>query len=793
MVLKYKCGWYPEIEITGKRDYALAEVKMMQFAEVASLKLFCLQQISELVARNHIHLCSLEAFPSRLLRDLAPVLSIDDLARLHRILCGKGIDVQQYWLKFYRQAFQEDRLARQCSCHDLSLANVDWRQRFLDKRCEQELQKLGPSPSEGIEEQDTLSLKILDILGNPLSTHGPLDDFFPSLLVLHSDLLPYVQRNEEIMKILQKSLRELVLTDYLPKYESILQQFLEFLIHQGVLRKFTLKHPLCEAAAELFKIFKVCSGVLGEIVESGGGHVAVPCCREECCDPLSSHSESISTEEAPCVMPQLCQIPQGEAVGSQEDPCSTRAQSNTVNLDISCPHASSHQETNAVKSVPRPVYDRLCCCCCGLFTGALTPESDLDGQSAQDASLFSHIDPHSHRCHRTADHCIQHLVFYDCFFKNQSDHTQMLETLFSIWPGLRELEFVNASKTGGTWENTCIKVLSRLIKGQRPTPSLQRLRIQGSFFDEFSFVCWLSDLLIRSEFKTLELESTNFRFLLRDTDSGRFLQFGRRRLPKDVFAHMNVVDIKYHQLVSPHYLECALLQPDCTITVLNLEYCQLRTPKVDSLFIHAKESKCLRELSVVRNGYCPHMSHYTPAGYSGLAQLMQSGHLTKLNLGGCGFALTGWAHATDFVEALRLNCSLHQLLLAANHLTDECLHLLATAFVNSLPEINSQASNLCLDISFNSEITHDGMDEFSQAFLASTKQGRRSSHLCHLTLTKEEGENNPGVHWELAELMKLTVNHEASLDWPLASDRGHISDYRGWMMKHQSQISGSQL
>ncbi|XP_022105418.1 uncharacterized protein LOC110987202 isoform X2 [Acanthaster planci] len=560
----------------------------MQFAEVTSLKLLCLKQFSELVAEDRIHLHSLEEFPSRLLRDLVPVLSINDLARLHQILREKGIGVQQYWLKFYRQAFQEDRLARQCACHDSSLASLDWRQRLLEKRCEQELQKLGPSPSEGTEELDTLSLKILDILRNPLSTHGPLDDFFPSLLVLHSDILPYVQRNEEIMKILQKSLRELVLTDYLPKYESILQQFLEFLIHQGVLRKFTLKHPVCETGGHLFNIFKVCSGVLGEIMESGKRHVAVPCCRGECCNPYSS-------------------------------------------------------------------------------------EPDLDGQSklsTQDNSLFSQIDPlsstnpASHRCQRTVDHCIQHLVLCDFSFSNQPDHMQMLEKLFGIWPGLRELEFVNFRKSGA-WEITCIKVLSALIRGQRPTPPLQRLRIHGSSVNDGTLL-WLGDLLLRSEFKMLELEGTNVLFNIRNTDSERFIQLGNRRLQKDVFAQLSVLDMKFHILISPHYLESALLQPDCTITVLNLEYCQLGTPKVDSLFIHAKNSQCLRELSVVRNGYSPHRSDYGPAGYSGLAQLMQSGHLTKLNLGGCGFALTGWAHATDFVEALRLNFSLHQLLLDAN-------------------------------------------------------------------------------------------------------------------------------
>ena len=91
----------------------------------------------------------------------------------------------------------------------------------------------------------------------------------------------------------------------------------------------------------------------------------------------------------------------------------------------------------------------------------------------------------------------------------------------------------------------------------------------------------------------------------------------------------------------------------------------------------------------------------------------------------------------------------------------------------------SNSPHFPLHRSFNKEITSDGMDAFSQALLkASTPGGYPSTRLGHLTLTKEAGEEDPGDHWKLAQIMKLTVNEEASFELPLNSDRGHISEYR---------------
>ena len=62
------------------------------------------------------------------------------------------------------------------------------------------------------------------------------------------------------MHSLQRNLKELVLSHYLPKYKQVLKTFLERLIHGGVLRKLTLKHPKCLTPGELFSILEVCAG-----------------------------------------------------------------------------------------------------------------------------------------------------------------------------------------------------------------------------------------------------------------------------------------------------------------------------------------------------------------------------------------------------------------------------------------------------------------------------------------------------------------------------------------------------
>ncbi|XP_022109924.1 uncharacterized protein LOC110989675 [Acanthaster planci] len=733
-----------------------------------NLKFVCLDRVAEFIANNHIQIISflqLQAFPSRLLRDLVPRLNVCGLARLHQVLQGKGIAVQEYWLKHYHQAFDPDNLARHCSCHDSSLASVDWRQRLLDKRCEQELQELRPINSDRTEDQDSWSLKILDILQNPLLTHGPLDDFFPSSLLLQSRLLPYIQRNEEILEILQKNMRELVLAHYLPKYESILRKFLECLIHHGVLRKLTLKHAKFQSPAQLFSILEVCAGRRDSTAERSHEDAAGSDLKRQSTDgslPVSKPFHCLRCQSKLSFFMPLY---------GQKTPVS---------------NTRSHYQLKWGTHQPF--------CVVGPDLVALDQESDPASQASEYPSVSSQIDLScnsscrpSHQCVRTTDPCIKHLVMCG-FILHQPDYSQVLEEVFSVWPGLRELELIDNVML----EDSSHKILAALVRAQQLTPSFQRLRIEDNSIQDSNLLL-LQDLLARSKLKTLELKNTDISFLAsyKHPDVG-FGALGQWHPLSDAFSQLSAIDLSHNRLFYLAFLEQALTQPDCTIKLLNLECCELGTEMLDSLFVSAKDSKCLRELNVACNKYCPHTN--SRASFSGLAELIRNSPLTKLNLSGCSFALTGWTHGNDFADALRLDSSLHQFLLESNLLTDKCLHLLASAFVNPPTDLNVQAPQLCLDISFNKHITREGLDTFSQTLQkASTTPGYRITPPRHLTITMERGESSTREDWKMAEFMKLTVSRKVPVgQWSNRRggyrSRRYVMNCRDLMMEHQSQM-----
>ncbi|XP_071799322.1 uncharacterized protein [Asterias amurensis] len=170
-----------------------------------TLTSLCLQQVSKSV--SDVGYCSLEeiaVLPTQLLLDLAPLLSAGNLAVLHPIFLRKDI-----------QSLKVQRILHNPFCN----------------------------PSD-------------DVISR---TGKSLEDYFPSSLCLESRLLPYIQTNPVSMYSLQRNLKELVLSHYLPKYKQVLKTFLEQLIHGGVLRKLTLKHPKCLTPGELFSILDVCA------------------------------------------------------------------------------------------------------------------------------------------------------------------------------------------------------------------------------------------------------------------------------------------------------------------------------------------------------------------------------------------------------------------------------------------------------------------------------------------------------------------------------------------------------
>ncbi|XP_038067663.1 uncharacterized protein LOC119737403 isoform X2 [Patiria miniata] len=783
-----------------------------------------------------MQISSIQELPSHLIEDLASVLSVDSLARLHPTLQGKGIDAQRYWMKFYLLTWGI-QFSRQCACHDPQLANQDWRQKFLDKMCQVRLQELGHNNQDGTGEGDVQSVRIQQIFQNPLSwgndwsqMQGPLDDYSPSSLLLESRLLPYIQRSEQTMGILQKNLRELVLFQYLPKYRDILKRFLEQLIHHGVLRKFTLKHPKCLTPAELFGILEVCAGRREDIGESNGSEREARGCLKRkttngflpgamsqrvtdslrhcseargCpkrkntngflpgakhCDSLRQCSESLGIIQDAQTVQQVYRRPSQEDVNSKgpgrhqdlydfcfSEPIDTQSDSSFPEY----PHPSSHLDTNEEVPFACPISDTAS----NRSADTVLSESDLNCQRADPADTRTW-----HPCGRAANPCIQHLVLCG-FVLHYPDYSQMLERVLSVWPGLRELEFIDNLML----QDTCQHLLSALIGAQGRGGALRRLLIEYNVVKDCNLPL-LNVLLTRSKLDTLELKATDISFSADGPFEGgdNNAQYSLDHLG-DAFSQLGALELSYNKLLSLTCLERALLQPDCAIGHLNLEGCQLGTKMLDRLFICAKDCKSLRELNVACNTYCPSLgegvsgtSHQ--ASQSGLVMLLQTSPLTKLNLSGCQFVLRGWTHAKAFVEALRLNTTLCQLLLVNNNLTNECVRLLVDAFIHPSTDTDIQASKLCLDISFNRHITHTGLDAFSQALeAASTAPGYRITPPRHLTITSEGSTQDPAELRNLARFMKLTDKHQASSSHCVPYG-GLGMNYGDLMLEHLSQM-----
>ncbi|XP_071799320.1 uncharacterized protein [Asterias amurensis] len=785
------------------------EVREMErsFDTLTSL---CLQQVSKSV--SDVGYCSLEeiaVLPTQLLLDLAPLLSAGNLAVLHPIFLRKGVSVQHHWQKLNRDVFKRDKRAQQCAFHDPSFAQEDWRQIFLDKTCQQKLQAIEHCKPEELQQQhDIQSLKVQSILHNPfynpsddvISRKGkPLEDYFPSSLRLESRLLPYIQANPVSMYSLQRNLKELVLSHYLPKYKQVLKTFLEHLIHGGVLRKLTLKHPKCLTPGELFSILEVCAGRRVEDVQDSietrrsckrkinneassycngtkqgclkkhdtgriGSSQRERVERIECTDnrTLDIQNYGSTQDDRHRMVPKLGEPTQTEEIDSRQDLYDfCFAEPIRVELDLS----KSPQENNNGGSIvkldpPFPSWHGI----------------DLDEVKACDC------DDGVFRLSQTT-HCIQHLVLCS-FMLQELEYSDMFQRALSLWPGLQELEFVDNLMYGESSQ----KMLEALSISQRHTQSLRRLRFEENSIQDCNLPA-LRHLMLSSNLETLELQSTDFEFL---SDAESVNGSNEQLLLDEIaeaFSQLRTINLSQNKLRSLLYLERALLHPNSNITHLALESCQLTTEMLDVFFLHVKDSPSLRELNVNFNTYTPGRT----GQLSGLVQLLQSNKLTKLDLVGCEFNLQGWIHANDFITALRNNLSLRQLGLALNILRDRCLQLFAEVFVcrsPDTPENGILTPRLCFDISNNFQVTYEGLEAFFRTLHhASKTPGLRVNPPCHLitSMAKYHHHHSDSEYLRVAKALGMTITEVENVQHRHFGEGGRIN-FENLMVEHLSQM-----
>ena len=269
------------------------------------------------------------------------------------------------------------------------------------------------------------------------------------------------------MQSLQRNLKELVLSHYLPKYKQVLRKILDHLIHHGVLRKFTLKHPKCLTPKELLSILEVCAGRYCEV---DGDKRRQDDCERRKSSKRKSNNEISSPETKQGDSKKEKRLEQGRLLGvlpHKEQPeqgdVSVDNRQDLYDFCFSEPVGKA-SDSPAVSNMSLPA-------CLGLHPPDSLHDEGRDADFVTPRSGFPfrgrHTDGHPQdetpdgdticpQCgqYRTTAHCIQHLVLCG-FMLQQSEYSDMLQTVLSTWPSLRELEFLDNRKSCHVSQNRC--------------------------------------------------------------------------------------------------------------------------------------------------------------------------------------------------------------------------------------------------------------------------------------------------------------------------------------------------
>ncbi len=274
------------------------------------------------------------------------------------------------------------------------------------------------------------------------------------------------------MYSLQRNLKELVLSHYLPKYKQVLKTILERLIHGGVLRKLTLRHPKCLTPGELFSILEVCAGRRFE--EAQDSIETRRSCKRKISNGTCScftgtkqgglkkqntgrmgSSQSEGAEGLECsdnrtqgaqqgcsLMPDARQriVPKLGELTQTEDSMNTRQDlydfcfSEPIGGDLDL--GDSPQENHLISLQYNDGFD-------GSIPKSDPPFPSWHGNDLNEDEAWDCDDGVCQLSRST--HCIQHLVLCS-FMLQELEYSDMFQRALSIWPGLQELEFVDNCK-----------------------------------------------------------------------------------------------------------------------------------------------------------------------------------------------------------------------------------------------------------------------------------------------------------------------------------------------------------
>ncbi|XP_041475411.1 uncharacterized protein LOC121423930 [Lytechinus variegatus] len=716
---------------------------------IASLEDLCLDLVGKLVSSVDL-MNEIKGLPHTLLKCLLPRCDNYRLALLHNTAINRGLGIQTIWRDrcnarfrwFYRHRFKSNLhdpfwqclVCLSATVHDRCVQDDDWYQVYMDKVCEENIEKIGTG---------TTSQESEFILRYPLQRATPGIDYKPNQLFLSLKTVIALIRSLSALNFLSHHLRTLMCRIQIPtKYKepvtSALERFLRVLLGGGKLGTVYLKEQQVIRGESVDYARLLVMLLLGRMGDGGETE------REQTEEGYSDRDER-SPESHP-----------SEAGDFSEDLYDFCFQE-PVKPDFQRTlDASSDSDGDLAPFQPAgTVYDMYC------EEGAV---GDARGDAVGEDNIASFVIPDI----QLRDPCCHHVdLDYNYFqhFLRVPDSRPTLgysvSNLVLVYVGLNPKScstlaecLVRSTSLQSLALIQCVlpscgwcEIMSGLAIRAQKGLVLQELALTFSptyrtipltLFGQYC-AHKLNEMLEAYLGLNHKMTSLKLELLLTRTCQAAGNSFLPKYLPSISCLTLNCwcrpltldhsITHPIHQIVSPADLCRAIQVKDSILTDLLLENSSLETEELDSLFAAAAHAVSLKRLSVRRNRYST--SHPT-----GLIALLHQKGLRSLDLCQCKFSIKDCDIDSQdaLVDALINNCNLQQLNLSDRVLGDEDLAILSRAFADT--KRTKQHPGYCLSIclsAFSSRALEDFREMLSKG-ASSCHSNRRLHSLDHLSL-----------------------------------------------------------
>ncbi|XP_030852209.1 uncharacterized protein LOC100889384 [Strongylocentrotus purpuratus] len=733
-------------------------MEIMDEARLASLEDLCLDQVVHFIP---ILGNELQGLSHALFKCLLPLCDDYRLALLHNIAVSKGLDIQTMWrdrcrarfLWFYRHKFKSNLHDSFWQCHaclsttlnDPHSQDVDWYQTYMDKICEENLEKIR---TETIEQGREIPRTSVDeetkaILKYPFWRDSEdIIQYKPHQLLLNIKTVIALTRSPSALSLLAHHLHTLMCRVQIPtKYRelatSALERFLRALLARGNLETMYLKEQQIMRGESVDYACLLAMLLLGIANDERKNNENA----EQTVGMLEEENSLESQETA------LTNSPQRTDDFSEDlydfcfkEPVKTDFYSAMVDTDAD-PDADSAQ---ACIPVAGNVYDMFC-------------EEGAAGEESMNCVMTSNAMPEDlwrdECCHYvdpeityfqhilnvpgpgpSLGHSISNLALV--YVRLNAESCTALADCVVRSTSLQSLALIQCVMPACGW----CEVMSGLALRAQKGLVLQELALTfsqtyrttpKSMFGQYC-AHKLNEMLEAYHIRNHKMKSLKLELLLSHKCQAAENSYLPKYLPSTSCLTLNcwgrplTLDHSnshpLHQLVSPADLASAIQSRDSALTDLLLENSSLDTVEVDTLLAAAANSPMLKRLSVRRN-------RYSTSQPKGLLALLQHSGIRSLDLCQCKFSIKeGDTEFQDgLVDALINNCSLQHLNLSDRVLDDEDLAILSRAFaVSKRPK---QQPGYCLNICL-SPFSSRALMQFGE-MLSKDVDGCRSNKRVH--------------------------------------------------------------